>query len=210
MTSWGQYLVSGPGDKTVKIWSSEGDGSWPCLGTIAVHTGGVKAVVVWEGRVISGSDDKKIKVSNIVSLQHEATLDAHTGEVFAFAVSGQTLFSTGDDFTIGVWALGTWSHLRMVRVSGHMPDAGCCHCLAVSGSMLLCGGQCNDDGSGGFVAVLDADTQTYLHTLELDHCVDSLLSVRGEVWGTLWYGAVLAWGKAERGGGSGTSEAGRT
>ena len=104
---WGHYLVSGSGDKTVKSWSTEGAGSRPCLGTIAVHTGAVRAIVVREGRVISGSEDKTIKVSDIVTRQHEAALDAHPGAVYALAVRSRTLLSTGDDGTIGVWALGT-------------------------------------------------------------------------------------------------------
>ena len=86
-------LVSGSLDKTVKVWSTKGAGSWSCLGTIVVHTGGVQAVVMsrWEGRVISGSQDTTIKVSDIVTRQHEATLDSHTSSVRALAVSDQTL-----------------------------------------------------------------------------------------------------------------------
>ena len=78
-----------------------------CLGTIAVHTGTVLALVVWEGRVISGSLDQKIVVLDIAIRQHEATLDAHTHGVYALAVWGRTLLSTGEDCTISVWALGT-------------------------------------------------------------------------------------------------------
>ena len=174
-------------DTTVKVWSTEGAGSWPCLGTIAVHTDWVKALVVWEGRVISGSDDETIVVSDIVTRQHEATLNAHTGSVRVLAPSGRTLLSTGTDRTIGVWALGTWSHLKMVRVSDHVLDAGCCSCLLVRGSMLLCGGDYNDDDEDGdfahkgFVVVLDADTRICQHTLLLFYPIESLLSVRGEV-----------------------------
>ena len=89
-----------------------------------------------------------------------------------------------------------------------MPDARFCYCLAVSGSMLLCGWGRKDDGSC-FVAVLDIDTLTCQHTLRLDSLVWRLLSVPGEVWCTLGDGKVVVWGKAERGGGSGMSEAGR-
>ena len=92
---------------------------------------------------------------------------------------GRTLLSTGYDGTIGVWVLGTWSHLRTMRVSEHVTDARFCNCLAVSGSMLLCGGMCMDES--GFVLVLDADTFACQHTLRLDHTVEELLSVRGEV-----------------------------
>ena len=57
--------------------------------------------------------------------------------------------------------------------------------------------------------VLDADTLICQHTLRLDHTVHRLLSVRGEVWGRLGNDTVVVWGKAERGKGSGMSEAGR-
>ena len=204
---WGQYLVSGSGDRTIKCWSTEGDGSWSCLGTIAVHTGAVRAVVAREGRVISGSEDTTIKVSDIVTRQHESTLDAHTGAIYALAVNGQTLLSTGHGCTICVWALGTWNHLREVRVSEHVPDALGCTCLAVSGSMLLCGGVRDQDS--GLVVVLDSKTMDCEHTLRLEHSVHNLLSVRSEVWGVLRGGNVVVWGKAERGQGSGKSEAGR-
>ena len=181
VASGGQYLISGSGDKTVKVWANEG-GSWPCLGTIDVHSGRVWAVVVWQGRVISGSEDTTIVVSDIVTQRHEATLEAHTGAVRALAVCDRTLLSTGDDSAIGVWALGTWNHLRMVRVSEHVPDALSCWCLAVSDSMLLCGGRCKDRTSG-FVVVLDTESTTCRHILRLDHYVGSLLSVRSEVCG---------------------------
>jgi WD40 repeat protein len=97
IASMGKYVVSGSLDNTIKVWSTEGSGSWPCLGTIAVHTKNVNAVLVWEGRVISGSSDKTIVVSDIVTRLHEATLDAHTGAVCALAVSGRTLVSTDYD-----------------------------------------------------------------------------------------------------------------
>ena len=71
----------------------------------------------------SGSKDEKIVVLDIVTRQHEATLDAHTYGVCALAVCGRTLLSTGRDSTISVWALGTWSHLKVVRVSEHVPVA---------------------------------------------------------------------------------------
>ena len=99
-----------------------------------------------------------IGVSDIVTRQHEATLDAHTGAVRALADCDRTLLSTGEDCTIGMWALGTWSHLGTVRISEHVPDARSCSCLAVSGSMLLCGG--GSEGRTGFVVVLDTESMT--------------------------------------------------
>ena len=78
--------MTGLDDHTIKIWQVGGTGSWPCLGTIAVHTDEVWAMVGWQGRVISGSKDKKMCVSSIVSRELEATLDAHTKVVQALAV----------------------------------------------------------------------------------------------------------------------------
>ena len=66
-------------------------------GPIAVHTKSVNTVVGWEGGVISGSYNTTIIVSDIVTRQHEATLDAHIGAVWALAVCGRALLSTGTD-----------------------------------------------------------------------------------------------------------------
>ena len=49
------------------------------------------------------------------------------------------------------------------------------------------------------MAVFDSDTLSCQHMLRLDHDVDGLLSVRGEVWGTDEYKRVMVWGKAEQG-----------
>ena len=44
--------------------------------------------------------------------------------------------------------------------------------------------------------VHDINTLSCQHTLRLDRPVNSLLSVRGKVWGTLGNCRVLVWGKA--------------
>ena len=74
-----------------------------------------------------------------------------------------------------------------------------CYCLAVSGSMLLCGGDCKD-GRTGFVVVLGSECMGCQHTLRLSqtHYVQRLLSVRGEVWSILGNGNVAVWGKEGR------------
>ena len=87
----------------------------------------------------------------------------------------------------------------MVQVSKHVPDADFCWCLVVSGSMLLCGGKSNNGGSD-FVVALHSDSMDCQHTLLPDSSVNSLLSMQGEVWGTLGYSSVAVWGKADRGG----------
>ena len=184
LACWEDYIVSGSEDHTIKTWQVGRAGSWPCLGTIAAQTDNVWSLVVWNGRVISGSEDETIMVHSIASRQHEATLDASTGAVYALAVSGEKLFSTSDDRAICEWALGTWECQRTIRVDEHVPDVWFPRCLSMSGSLLVCGGYCNDRQTG-FVVVLDAQAMRCEHTLRLDGPVFSLLSLRGEVWGVL-------------------------
>ena len=50
--------------------------------------------------------------------------------------------------------------------------------------MLVCGGYCNN-WQTGFVLVLDTEEMRSKHTLRLYGPVESLLSLRGEVWGLL-------------------------
>ena len=82
------------------------------------------------------------------------------------------------------WALGTWERLRTIRVSEHVPDVSFPFCLAMSGSMLVCGGYRNDS-QYGFVLVLDTQAMTCEHVLHLDGPVNAWLILRGEVWGLL-------------------------
>ena len=206
--------MSGSEDHTIKSWQVGGAGSWPCLGIIAAHTD-VRSLVVWNGRVISGSDDKRIVVHSIASRQHEATLRAHTRTVNELAVSGEKLYSASEDGTICEWALGTWERLRTIRVGEHVPDVSYPCSLAMSGSMLVCGGYRMNEANG-FVLVLDTQNLRCEHTLLLDESVFYLLGLRGEVWGLLIrrvgdetkLDKVVVWGKVERA--AGASEAGRS
>ena len=170
-------------------------------------------MVVWQGRAISGSKDKKICVSSIVSRELETTLDGHTDPVSALVVYRGKLLSTGWDNTIRVWALGTWEQVRVVCVSEHVPEVLSCESLAISGSKLLCGGDLvqdedasdeddRDDAKKGFMLVLDYEAMSCEHTLLLDYDPFCLLSRRGEVWVVSEDGPVVVWGKAEGGQGA--------
>ena len=66
--------------------------------------------------------------------------------------------------------------------------------------MLLCGGECKGNWFG-FVVVLDSDSLSCQHTLRLNHLIERLLSMRGKVWGRLWMGNVVVWGKVKWGDG---------
>ena len=53
LACWEQYLMSGSDDHTIRVWQVGGAGLWQCLGTITAHTGWVRSLVVWNGRLIS-------------------------------------------------------------------------------------------------------------------------------------------------------------
>ena len=78
----------------------------------------------------------------------------------------------------------TWVHRHTIQVGEHAPDLSASYFLTKCGSMVICGGRRNDSKEG-FVLVLDVEALTCEHTLLLDRPVDSLLSLRGEVWGQL-------------------------
>ena len=151
------------------------------------HTRIVRGVVTWEGRAISGSDDNKISVHDIVTLRHEATLD-HSDAVLALAVTGGRLYSTGSEGIISVWALGTFQLVHRVR----LPDVESSWRLAVSGSKLLCGVHASKSSRSyngcRSVVVLGTETMHCEYTLRVDldkkGCC-TLLSHRGKVWGTV-------------------------
>ena len=56
------------------------------IATIAAHADWIGSLVLWNRRVISGSEDTRIIVHSIASRQLEATLEAHTDAVNALAV----------------------------------------------------------------------------------------------------------------------------
>ena len=207
-STWDGYLVSGSSDKTIRAWLIGGDtggpGSWPCLGTVAVHPERVFAVVTWQGRVISGSADGKVRVFGIISRQCEALLETYSDAVRSLCLCKQrllssgrhgTVISTGDDGTIGVWSLGTWTNLKRIKLANHISEFQYSTCLGVSGSFVLCGGRC-DCGDTGFLMAFDAETMSFVRAMRIDaRYVYNLVSMRGEVWGRTGDFGVIVWGK---------------
>jgi len=93
----------------------------PALRTLSGHTGGVTGVAVSaDGRqVISGSDDKTLKVWDLESGNVIQTLSGHTREVTGVAVSadGRQAVSGSKDHTLKVWDLESGRELQ--TLSGH-------------------------------------------------------------------------------------------
>ncbi len=54
----GTRLVSGSDDEAVKVWAMEAGASWACARTLVGHAEKVKTLATWQGKVLSGSEDK--------------------------------------------------------------------------------------------------------------------------------------------------------
>ena len=139
----GSRLASGSGDRSmitsIKVRTMGPGPEWPCERTLAGHTRLVEALAGWEGKLISGSWDKTIRVWDASTGGLDATLTGHQDGVSGLVVMGERLFSASRDGTIRVWTVGTWAAVTSVKVydvdrSGQFP-----WCLAVDGHKLISG-----------------------------------------------------------------------
>ncbi|MEI6848104.1 MAG: WD40 repeat domain-containing protein, partial [Chlorobiaceae bacterium] len=97
-------IVSGSGDKTLKVWDME---SGNCLMTLDGHSGSVTscAISADNKRIVSGSGDKTLKVWDMESGNCLMTLDGHSGSVTSCAISADNkrIVSGSNDNTLKVW-----------------------------------------------------------------------------------------------------------
>ncbi len=86
------------------------------IGTLTGHTDSVNAIAIShdDQYVVSGSNDKTIKVWDIATGQEIRTLSGHTDSVNAIAIShdDQYVVSVSSDKTIKVWLLATGEEIR--------------------------------------------------------------------------------------------------
>jgi WD40 repeat protein len=178
----GSLLVSGSSHGSIKVWATE-HASWMCERILQGDPHGVLSLAVWQGKVLSGTGDHSIRVWDVGTGTHEATLVGHTGRVCGLLVHGDRLLSASQDGTIREWTAGTWAAMRVVeahsQTSGQYP-----RCLAVSGSKLISGSSRSIPGGRTEVRVWDLASLECEHTLPqpVDADVNALLAVGGEVW----------------------------
>jgi WD40 repeat protein len=101
-------VVSGSGDKTLKVWNlATGEEER----TLTGHRNWVNAVAISPDgqRVVSASDDTTLEVWNLATGEKERTLTGHRRSVEAVAISpdGQRVVSGSGDNTLKVWNLAT-------------------------------------------------------------------------------------------------------
>ena len=93
------------GKKGAVAWGARRRRLVPRIRNLKGHDDAVYSVAVHEGRIVSGSFDKTIKLWSVASRALQATLTGHTNCVssVAFALDGMTLASGSNDNTIKLW-----------------------------------------------------------------------------------------------------------
>ena len=127
----------------------------PLWRTLEGHTGQVEAVAVAEGRVISGSEDRTLRVWDLASGECQRTLEGHTGPVRAVAVAEGRVISGSDDRTLRVWDLE--SGQEVARWEGE-------------GGFFTCDASVLDADAGGdspSLLIATGDTGGHVHVLQL-------------------------------------------
>jgi uncharacterized protein YajQ (UPF0234 family) len=121
----------------MQVWVTGADGGLRSERRLHGHTSQVWSLAGWQDKVASGSDND-IRVWDVGTGAHDATLAGHSGPVSALVVHGDRLLSASQGGTIRAWAVRTWAGLWTVEAwgqgTGQYPV-----CLAVSGSKLVSG-----------------------------------------------------------------------
>ncbi len=115
----GQWIMSGSGDKTVKVWSTK---TGALRHTLKGHSAWVRAVATHPNRplVASASNDKLIHLWNLETGQQVQTLKGHTDWIRALCfLPGDRLASASQDKTILLWDLASGTVIRTLQGHQH-------------------------------------------------------------------------------------------
>lgn len=108
----GNYLVTGSGDHTVKLWNIE---TGKCIKTFFGHTSMVKKVVFYDKHIISCADE--IKIWDLEHTTEEKNLMQHKGNVNALIFRDPYLYSGSQDGSVKQWDPKTYRCLKILNRS---------------------------------------------------------------------------------------------
>lgn len=127
----GVTLASGSDDNTICLWDSH---MRKQTGTLIGHNGPISCIAFSpDGKTLAtacapltsryiDNPDKTIRLWDVTTGEHKATLSGHTGDILSvtFSPYGQIIASTSRDKTIRIWNTHTSEHL--LTLSGHVED----------------------------------------------------------------------------------------
>ncbi|CAH0402234.1 unnamed protein product [Chilo suppressalis] len=148
---YGNRILSGSDDTTLKIWSAV---TGKCLRTLVGHSGGVWSSQMVGDLVISGSTDRTLRVWNARSGQCLKVLAGHTSTVRCMHLYQNRVVSGSRDATLRVWSIPEGRCLRVLV--GHLAAV---RCVQYDGRVVVSGAY------DYFVKVWNPDTGECLHTL---------------------------------------------
>ena len=120
----GKLIVSGSGDRTVRVWNAV---TGTCLQTLEGHTEDVISVSFsGDGKlIVSGSDDRTVRVWNAVSGECVlGPLEGHTDWVtsVSFSGDGKLIVSGSGDRTVRVWNAVSGECVRVIEGTSAIPS----------------------------------------------------------------------------------------
>ncbi|GBG35208.1 WD repeat-containing protein pop2, partial [Hondaea fermentalgiana] len=75
----------------------------PLLHVLKGHSYGVNSVAIQGDTIVSGSDDKTVRIWNATSGEEQHVLKGHSGPVNSVAIQGDTIVSGSRDKTVRIW-----------------------------------------------------------------------------------------------------------
>jgi len=165
------YLISGSGDKSIKIWDLL---KKTCIETLTGHFSNISSLALFvpTGNVenkhnlnlISGGGDGLIKVWDLQSMQLKKTLEGHTSHIFTVATfmkeDGPYLATGSQDTSIKIWNLKNYSlEATLTGGSSWVWTLTVCN---IQESQYLASG-----GFDGMVRLWDLTTYDLVNTLEM-------------------------------------------
>ena len=138
----GDSLVSGSRDKSLKLWTSDGDGKcWTAQMNFEGHTSYVSCIAVMppndtytDGLIYTGSNDNMIRAYVPHKTSPDHALQGHSANVASLYISkNQTLLSTSWDTTARVWL----NQKTVMTLKDHEAAVWCGVILSEVGLMVL-------------------------------------------------------------------------
>ena len=106
LSSDGRYVLSGSGDRTLRLWDAA---TGRCLRVLEGHQGSVTSVCfsAGGGYVLSGSEDRTIKIWQRNTGRCLATFEGHAGTVHSLGLvgAGRQVVSASADATLALWTV---------------------------------------------------------------------------------------------------------